>query len=216
MKAHHVITALTLLACVHTTPTPTAVTYWIASDASQYTPVVRFRARVDVQSDRVVVRVDSATLSIPGDAAPAAPPLMSDLRLSAIVAVADSTSLAMVGSMPGSGRHPMTDRRGWSPLASSDSVAFARELHYGETMPVPATALAIPGSFATDPRTLWLIFRVGGNTVELMAPLTAGGTIRRRDLPGGVRVYACGDRDLLGRLDLNRARALKQAYGIAC
>lgn len=216
MKAHPALVALTMLACVHTAPAPTTGAYWIASDASQYTPVVRFRARVDVQRDHLIVFVDSATLSIPGAPIPSAPPLMSDLYLSAIVAMPDSTSLATVGTMQAGVRHPKTDRRGWSPLASSDSVLLIHELRYGETAPIPAIGLTVPGSFATDTRTLWLIFRIGGNTVQLMAPLTDGGPIRRSDLPGGVRVYACGDRDLLGRLDPTRARALKQAYGIAC
>ena len=91
------------------------------------------------------------------------------------------------------------------------------ELKYGETAVVQAIApLIIPGSYAQDVRTLWLIFRINGNTVQLTMPLTGGGDLRRRDLPGGVRVYVCGDRDLLGRLDPSRARALKQAYGIAC
>lgn len=190
--------------------------YWVTSDSSQYTPVARFRVRVDLQRDHLVVIVDSATVTVPGELVPAAPPLMSNLFLSAIVAVADSTSLATVSRIQGNARHPVADRRGWRPLASSDSVLLLRELRYGETASPPPTVLTIDGTFANDSRTLWLIFRIGGSTVELTPPDKAGEPIRRRDLPGGVRVYVCGDRDLLGRLDPLRARALKQAYGIAC
>jgi hypothetical protein len=216
MKVHLVIATSALTACVHTAPTPATSAYWVTSDSSLYTPVTRFRARVDVHPERLVVIVDSTTVAVPGEAIPGAPPLMSDLYLSAIVAVADSTSRSVVSRIEGNSRHSMADRRGWTPLAASDSVLLVPELRYGETASLPTIALTIPGAFTNDPRTLWLIFRIDGNTVELSAPLHAGGAVQRRDLPGGVRVYACGDRDLLGQLDPMRARALKHAYGIGC
>ena len=62
----------------------------------------------------------------------------------------------------------------------------------------------------------WLVFRISGNGVVLTAPLVAGAAPERRDAPGGVQVYACGDRDLTGRLDAARGVSLKRAYGIAC
>jgi hypothetical protein len=175
--------------------------------------VARFRAHVDIRQDRVLIAIDSGTVHVPGEEIPGAPPLMSGLYLSAIVAVTDSSSLAVVGD---TGRRRYAERRAWSPLATSDSALIRQELRYGETAAMPRIRVSVPGAFANDRRTLWLIFRITGNTVALMAPLTAGGPVQRRDLPGGVRVYACGDRDLSGRVDPDRAHILKRAYGMAC
>lgn len=90
---------LALGACVRSRPTPDPG-YWVASDSSQYTPVVRLRAHVDVQRDRVLVNIDSGTVSVPGEPMRYAPPLMSNLYLSAVVAVPDSNSFT-VGRAPG-------------------------------------------------------------------------------------------------------------------
>ena len=64
--------------------------------------------------------------------------------------------------------------------------------------------------------SLWVVLRIAGNTVDIRAPATPGGPIRRSDYPGGVLVYACGARTLGGTLDASRVRALRRAYGIAC
>jgi len=62
----------------------------------------------------------------------------------------------------------------------------------------------------------WIIYKISGNAVEMMAPMVPGGSAQRRDHPGAVRVYACGDRDLRGTLDPARVASLRRGYGIAC
>lgn len=206
------VTLLFAAACARTAPVP-AAGYWVASDSSQYTPVARFRIRVAIEPDRAVITFDEGVLAIPGETIINPPVLMSDLYLTALIAVPDSSAVAVVET---TGRQRFPERRGWAPIASSDSVLLVRELHYGERAVIASRQFAIPGNFPAASRTLSLVFRITGNTVELMAPLTAGASVRRRDLPGGVHVFACGDRDLIGRADPERARLLKEAYGVAC
>ena len=71
-------------------------------------------------------------------------------------------------------------------------------------------------SAKTPEGVAWIIYRISGTGVELMAPLAPGAPVRRRDHPGGVRVYACGNRDVRGLLDSTRASQLRRAYGLAC
>jgi hypothetical protein len=137
---------------------------------------------------------------------------MGRLYLTAILATLDSTELAISSS--GSARRSM-ERRGWRPVVTSDSVLVVAEIRYGETISLAPVQFTLPrvDSSATP---LWLIFRLTGNTVQLTAPLAPGSPPRRRDLPGGVQVYVCGSRDLLGRFDIERGAGLKRAYGVAC
>ena len=212
MPAFFPFVVVALAACVRTAPLPSP-SYWVSSDSSQYSPVARFRVRTDAADREIRVLIDSGTLSIQGEPIPDAPPLMSGLYLTAILAVPDTGSLEVV--RPGVGRSG-GDRRGWHPIAESDSALGLGQLRYGERAPLPELEFRIRLDASPPPGPLWIVFHISGNTVELAAPLAAGGNARRRDLPGGVQVYACGDHDVRGQLDLERVRALKRAYGIAC
>jgi hypothetical protein len=202
-----------VVGCVHTAPAPApAPGAWVTSDSSQYSPVARFRAHTRLDPNAIRIAIDSGSLSVPGDAIPDSPPIMGPLYLTAILAVPDSGSMAIVKAAVG--RAP-AERRGWNPLASSDSVLLLTQLHYGERAPLRDLRFVIPsGSILVGPS--WIIYRISGNAMEMIAPMAPGGSIQRRDHPGAVRVYACGDRDLRGTLDSARAASLRRAYGIAC
>lgn len=198
-------------ACIHTGPQP-GVSYWVTSDSSLYSPAARFRVTPRVLDGQLRVRLDSGSLSVPGDEALNAPPLMSKLYLTAFLAVLDSSGFATVSSRRGQ----FEERRGWLPIASSDSVLVVDELHYGERRPFSALDLVIRDTAQSPTEPLWLVFRISGNTVLISAPPAPGAAPDRRDHPGGVNVYVCGDRDVAGRLDPPRATALKRAYGLSC
>jgi hypothetical protein len=198
-------------ACIHTGPRP-SVSYWATSDSSLYSPVARFRVTPVLQAGQLRIRLDSGSLSVPGDEALNAPPLMSKLYLTAFLAILDSSGYATVSH----GRGQFQERRGWRPIASSDSVLVADELHYGERRPFRPEDLVIRDTAQSPTEPLWLVFRISGNTVLISAPPAPGAPPARRDHPGGVNVYVCGDRDVAGRLDAPRAAALKRAYGLSC
>ncbi|HSQ30411.1 MAG TPA: hypothetical protein VLN49_11210 [Gemmatimonadaceae bacterium] len=165
-----------------------------------------------MQDGQLRVRLDSGSLSVPGDQALNAPPLMSKLYLTGFLAVLDSSGFAAVSK----GRGQFEERRGWRPIASSDSVLVVDELHYGERQPFSPLDLVIRDTAQSATEPLWLVFRISGNTVLISAPPSPGAAPERRDHPGGVNVYVCGDRDVAGRLDPPRATALKRAYGLSC
>ena len=198
-------------ACIRTAPEPSP-SYWVTSDSSVYSPEARFRVTPRLQRGELRVRLDSGSLSVPGDQALNAPPLMSRLYLTAFLAVLDSSGFAAVST----GRGQFQERRGWRPIASSDSVLVADELHYGERRSVSPLDLVIRDTVQSSAEPLWLVFRVSGNTVLIDPPAAPGSAPVRRDHPGGVNVYVCGDRDVAGRLDPPRAAALKRAYGLSC
>ena len=198
-------------ACVRTAPEP-SVSYWVTSDSSLYSPEARFRVTPRMEPGELRVRLDSGSLSVPGDQALNAPPLMSKLYLTAFLAVLDSSGFAAVST----GRGQFQERRGWRPIASSDSVLVVNELHYGERRSVSPLDLVIRDTAQSSAEPLWLVFRISGNTVLIDPPTAPGGAPVRRDHPGGVNVYVCGDRDVAGRLDPPRATALKRAYGLSC
>ena len=196
---------------MRTAPTPANGT-WIASDSSQYSPVARFRTYSSIDPAGIHIVIDSGTVAVPGEILPSSPPLMSDLYLTAILAVPDSGSLGAV--QPPAGAAP-AERRAWRPVATSDSVHVVNELHYGERVSMPRVRLTIPMS--TPPRGVaWIVYRISGNAIEINPPSTPGGQSEQRAIPGGVRVYACGDMDVSGSLDSTRAANLRRAYGIAC
>ena len=171
------------------------------------------RAYYDIHDDALSVSIDSGSVAIPGVGGPDAPPLMSKLYVTAIVAAVDTSSLSAV-NQPRGGRAP--DLRGWRPVATSDSSLLVDELHYGETRAVSNLRFRVANVPAGNRDSLWVVLRIAGNTVDIRPPATPGGPVRRADFPGGVLVYACGARSLGGNLDASRARALRRAYGIAC
>ncbi len=198
--------------CVRTAPQPVSG-YWVSSDSSGYTPVARFRVYAHRANGRVDLSIDSGSIAIPGPSGVLGPPLMDHLYVTAILAVGDSGTFAVVHRDRQRGSE---DRRGWRPLAESDSAPLVAQLRFGERARVPELRLAVPVTSRLPDVPLWMIFRISGNAVYTRAPLAPGATPRTTEIPGAVDVYVCGDRDVFGRLDEARAAMLKRAYGIAC
>ena len=86
----------------------------LASDSSQYSPVLRLQADF---VGRIVVTVDSGTLTVPGEQIQGAPVLMSQLYLTTIVAALDSSTLAVTRT--GASRHSIALPRGGGPWQSA-------------------------------------------------------------------------------------------------
>lgn len=206
---HFVLSCVPLLAgCIHA-PIAREPGYWISSDSSLYSPAARMRVGTKVVDDRVKVYLYAGTLTVPGELMPNSPPLMSDLYLTALLA----TSASSVESVDGKAS---SDRRAWRLVAASDSVLVAKEIRYGETLPVSPLTLEVPvATEPTDP-PLWIVYRIRGKTVEMLPPDHPGGNPIRRPGRSNVLVYACGDRDIHGRRDSERSAGLREAYGISC
>jgi hypothetical protein len=182
---------------------------WITADSSLYTPVARLRTRTEVRGTRLVVHLLEGTLTIPGTPIPGSPPLMSRLTLTAVLAVGDTS----VESVDGGAR---SDQRSWRQLAVSEPTPAAIELRYGETVALEPRVFEITEPGGRRGAAPFVLFRLTGNAVEMRPPEVPGGAPIRRDWPGGVLVYACGDRDIFGARMPERAAGLRRAYGIAC
>jgi hypothetical protein len=194
--------------CMHA-PIAKEPGYWISSDSSLYSPAARMRVGAQVMGGKVRVHVYAGTLTVPGELMANSPPLMSDLYLTALLA----TSGSSVASVDGKAS---SDRRAWRLVAASDSALVAKEIRYGETLPVSPLTLEVPLTTAPADRPLWIVYRIRGKTVEMLPPDHPGGSPIRRPGRSDVLVYACGDRDIRGRRDSERSAGLREAYGISC
>jgi hypothetical protein len=183
-----------------------------------YSPVARFRVQSHVEGNAVTVVIDSGALSVPGEKMAIPLPIMNSLYVTAFLAAPDSLSRPVTDSAhTSSGR--VTDQRAWHALATSDSMLIAAELSYGEQLPIAPLRFSLPRPSASAVRAdqpLWIVFRITGNTVDLLPASTPGGPPEVRPRRGGVQVYACGERDVLGRFDEVRSAMLRRAYGLAC
>jgi hypothetical protein len=161
MKLRLLIISISAVACIHTAPVP-SLGDWIASDSSQYSPVAHFLAHTTLAADGIHIAIDSGSVYVPGVLVPDSPALMSGLSLTAILAVPDSGSLAIV--QPAQGR-AAAERRAWRPVASSDSAPLVDVLHYGERVQLPPIRLRIPTA-KTPEGVAWIIYRISGTGVE--------------------------------------------------
>jgi hypothetical protein len=202
--------AIGAASCVRTAPTP-QFSYWISSDASQYSPAARFHVVSMTDGSRLRVIIDSGMVTVPGAFTAQSPPLMNKLYLTAYLA---TTNIAPMGRAT-SDSIQYADRRGWRALAASDSLLLIDQLRYGEQRPIGDVQLTLSAvSAAEGPR--WLVFRISGNAVDLRIPYDERGALRVGPPGTRIRVYACSDRDLRGQVDTTRSNALRRAYGLLC
>ncbi len=187
-----------LAACAHARPRGA---YLLSSERSDYSPVVRLAVAVADAGDSVVVRVDSGMVVAPG--AGRASVVMRDLRIEAL----------LVTSPP-----PAADvtRAPWAPLAASAPQPLADSLLLGVAEPLPPMRFVVARPPGLDPKRSWVIFRIVGDAITTPVRYADGTTVASRPVEGGVRVFACADRSLAGRLDRRRAAALAVAYLSVC
>jgi hypothetical protein len=198
-------------ACARSAPQPPSG-YWVSSDSSQYSPVVRVHIVASQGAGGYDVVLDTGTVEVPGVLAAASPVMMHDLYITAYVATPNAAPVGLVRDDPAQ----FADRRGWRAVAQSDSVLLASQLRFGEERTVPLLRLRLVNAPTTD-HSHWLVLGVSGQSVDLRIPFDESSGLR----PGGpgirrLQVYACSDRDLDGQIDTARSKGMRRAYGLLC
>lgn len=188
-------------ACAHRTGKPSG--YLVSSAASDYSPVLRAQVAVEMVGDTVVVRVDSGSLVAPGQAASGRRAVMRAITMEAL----------LVGA-PAKHHGPLPTP--WTPIAISAAQLAADSLALGVSHPLPPIRFAIARPTSLDRRRAWLVFRIRADGETTPVHLADGTLLAGRRIIGGVRVFACADRDLSGRVDKRRAARLKKDYLAAC
>ena len=193
--------ALSLIGCASVPP---ARTYVVSSEASSYSPVVRLVITVDTTADSILVAIDSGSILAHGIARSAGA-VMRDLTLEAIVAQKPE-------------EHASSSKliEPWAVLAASSPHRLVDSLVFEKTVPLALLRLSVLRPVGIDPHNSWLVFRIRGTAVTSQIQLADGRVIPSEVRPGGVRVFACSERNLAGTLDKDRARRLAKAYASVC
>ncbi len=103
------------------------------------------------------------------------------------------------------------DEHAWRTIAWSDSVPLVDSLRYGERQSIPSQVFRVPVGYRELPENAWVGFAVTGDAMIPRATKASERIIR-----GGVRVYVCDPKTLLGAADPSRAARLRDAYTAAC
>jgi hypothetical protein len=180
----------------------------VSSERSDYTPVVRLQVATQAVGDSVLVDVERGSVLAVRPELMLAPPLMRDLRLTALLVATP----ADVGDSAGAARGAP-----WSVVAEGRSAPLADSLVPGESQAVaPRRWVLRRPAGAPAPRRTWIVFRITGDAMTSAVRLADGGAVPAARVPDGVRVYACAERDATGRRDRARARRQRASYGAAC
>jgi hypothetical protein len=178
--------------------------YAVSSERSDYSPVVRLDVRVALD-DSVRVTVGGGSVLAPGEPGARAAAIMRDLVVSALVVRATAE-----GDDTGGPPRP------WTSVAESAPHPLVDSLALGVARPVPPMRFVLERPPDLDPRRSWLVFRIRGATLTTPLTLADGTPVPVQTIRDGVRVYACAERSLAGRVDRGRARQLRAAYASAC
>lgn len=197
------VTALlgTTTACAHRTGKPSG--YLVSSTASDYSPVLRAQVAVEIAGDTVMVRVDSGSLVAPGEAGSRREAVMRAITMEAL----------LVGE-PAKNHGPLPTP--WTPIAISAAQVVADSLALGVSQPLHPIRFLIARPTSLDRRRAWLVFRIRADGETTPVHLADGTLLPGRRIVGGVRVFACADRNLIGRVNKRRAARLKRDYLAAC
>jgi hypothetical protein len=179
-------------------------TYVVSSEASSYSPVVHLAITVDTTADSILVAIDSGSILAHGIARSAGA-VMRDLTLEAIVArkpdkQASSSKLI----------------EPWAALATSRPLRLVDSLVFEATVPLSPLRLSVSRPAGVDLHESWIVFRIRGTAVTNQIRLADGRVIPAEVRQGGVRVYACSERNVAGTLDKDRARRLTKEYASVC
>ncbi len=198
-------------ACARIAPVPSP-DYWLSSDSSQYSPTVRLRVATVRDGGSLTVLLDSGVVAVPGTFSGQGPVMIRSLYVTAYVAASNSEPMGLVRDDHGR----FADRRGWRAVAESDSILIADSMRFGERLAVSPIRLRLNNVPAGDDGR-WLVLGLSGQTVDLRIAFDERSGLRA-GAPGARRlqVYACSDRELTGRVDTLRSRAMRSAYGLLC
>lgn len=202
MRGLPFIGVLLVLGCAHGGPAER--TYIVSSEPSYYSPVVRLAIAVDTTADSVLVRIDSGTIRAQGMSAKANV-AMRKLTLEGIIARRpDRTSSAATIVEP------------WSPLTVSKPTELVDSLLFSTSMALRPMTLSIARPRDTNLRQVWLVFRIRGDAMTDEVHMADGRIVPASVRQGGIRVFACSERNLAGTLDKARAKRLATEYASVC
>ena len=195
------VCALSVIGCAAAQPVRR---YVVSSEASSYSPVVRLAITVDTTADSIAVAIDSGSILAHGIARSAGA-VMRDLTLEAIVAQKPQ-------------EHASSSKliEPWAALATSPPHRLVDSLIFEDTVPVSPLRLSVSRPAGVDLHDIWLVFRIRGTALTNQIQMADGRVIPAEVRPGGVRVYACSERNLAGTVDKDRSRRLAKAYASAC
>jgi hypothetical protein len=178
--------------------------YIVSSEPSYYSPVLRLAIAVDTTADSILVRIDSGTIRVQG-LAPSPHVAMRNLTLEGIIARKPA---------PGASGGELVSP--WSALTVSQPTKLVDSLLFGIPLPVRPMRLSILRPQDTDLRHEWLVFRIRGDALTDSVRLPDGRVVAASFRQGGIRVFACSDRNLAGTLDESRAERLATEYASVC
>ena len=192
---------LSLIGCATARPVRN---YVVSSEASSYSPVVHLAITVDTTADSIFVAIDSGSILAHGIARSAGA-VMRDLTLEAIVARKPEKQTSSSNLV-----------EPWVALASSRPRPLVDSLVFEVPVALSPPRLSVSRPPGLDLHDAWLVFRVRGTALTNQIQLADGRVIPAEVHPGGVRVYACSERNLAGTLDKDRARRLATEYASVC
>ena len=201
MRARALAGALFLAGCATARPERA---YIVSSEPSYYSPVVRLAIAVDTTADSILVAIDSGAIRAHG-IAQSAGAVMRRLTLEGLVVTRPQQTGAANSML-----------EPWTPLATSEPVALVDSLVFNVTVPVQPLLLAMRRPANVSLSQTWLVFRIRGDAVTNEIRMADGNVVPASVQPGGVRVYACSERNLAGTLDKERAQRLAREYATVC
>src|SRR5690348_2512863 len=183
------LSTLALIGCATARPVRT---YVVSSEASSYSPVVRLAIAVDTTADSIFVAIDSGFI------------LAHGITRSGGAAMRDLTLEAVVARKPQDHASSSKLIEPWVVLAASQPLRLADSLLFEATERLTPLRLSLSRPAGLDLHESWLVFRIRGTAVTNRIQLDDGRVIPAEVRPGGVRVYACSQRNLAGTLDKDR------------
>lgn len=207
-----ILASAVLTGCSRASRADTGLT--LSSETSDYSPAVRLSFGALLAPDSTAarrewqIRVDSALVSAPGAYREGSPPIMREIRITAL--------LVRFGRLDATPRAEGLERP-WTVLARGDEVPLADSLRYGERLRVTGPwTLTLPAAPLERVDGTGLVFEITAAAVSQPIRMANGALLPGRVTRRGVRVFACSAFRLDGRIDRRRARALASRYTAVC
>ncbi len=178
----------------------------VSSAGSDYSPQLSALVETTVAPDSLHVRLTNGSLVAPGDLGGNGRALMRGVTLEALVVAAPPPAPA--GSV--------APEAPWEAVTQSARTLVADSLLLGVSHPLRDFSFGIPRPPSLDLARTWLVFRIRATGIATPVRLEDGTVLEGKDVEDGVRVFACAERNLDGRVDRKRAKELKRSYIAAC